>query len=260
MSLGMGISRIGRFAAVAGMAGVLVAGLGTPVASHAAGNHGRAVRNHGHTLPPNSHDWVVVSVAGASAPTTMVVEHGPKSPEFTVAISSTTTLVRRFNGKSDPSELSAGDHVQITAAAPVVAATTPATTTTTVAGAAPIIVATAIKDNSIQVAFTQINGRVLSVGRDLTQMVVRVTANEGANAAIRRGAIATVDTTATTVVTLTGGKPGTMADVRPGMVLTFWGLSNREGHIVFVPHDVTQLLASSANTLTKAAPNDNTPK
>jgi len=251
MSLRTGISRMGRFAAVAGMTGVLVAGLGMPVASHAAGGtHKNAASN----------DWVVVSVAGDTAPTSMVVQRGPNSREVTVDISPSTTIVRRFNGKSDPSELSAGDHVQITALTPVAAATTPATTTTTVAPAAPVITASAIKDNSIQVAYTQINGRVVFVGRGLERMVVRVTANEGSNAAIHLNDIATVDTTSTTPVDLIGKPNGTMADVRPGMVLTFYGLTNREGHIVFAPHDITQLLPTSAKTLTKAAPSNNTPK
>lgn len=253
MSLHTGISRMGRLATLAGMTGVLVAGLGMPVASHAAGNHGRAAN-------AKSDEWVVVSVAGDTAPTSMVVQRGPNSREFTVDISTSTTIVRRFNGKSDPSELNAGDHVQITAATPVVTATTPATTTTTVATAAPVITATAIKDNSIQVAYTQVNGRVVFVGRGLERMVVRVSANEGSNAAIPLGDIATVDTTSATHVDLIGKPNGTIADVRPGMVLTFYGLSDREGHIVFAPHDITQLLPTSAKTLTKAAPNDNTPK
>ncbi|MGH2346043.1 MAG: hypothetical protein ACRDG4_12515, partial [Chloroflexota bacterium] len=109
------------------------------------------------------------------------------------------------------------------------------------------------------VAYTQINGRVLFVGRAFDRMVLRVTANQGANAAIPRGDIATLDIAPTTRVTLIGKPNAGMADVRPGMVLTLWGLSNREGHIVFRPHDITQLLTNGANTLTRSAPSDSTP-
>ena len=234
MSLSARISRFGRIALVTGMAGVLAAGLGTPVAGHAAP---RAL------LPVKGGDFIVVSIAGNTAPTTMVVERGPDTPELTVAIGPTTTLVRRYDGPADLSQFSAGDQVHITGTG------TAATT----------ITATEVKDNSIQVAYTQINGRVRFVGRALDRMVLVVTANEGGNAAIARGDIATLDITPTTHVTLIGQPNATPANVRPGMVLTLWGLSNREGHIVFRPHDITQLLTSSANVLTKSAPSDSTP-
>jgi hypothetical protein len=231
MSLNTRISRIGRFAMVTGMVGLLAAGLGTPGASHAAPA----------LLKATGADFTVVSVAGNTAPTTMMVERSPNTPEITVAISPTTTLVRRFNGPADLSQFSAGDQVH------VIGTGTAATT----------ITATEVKDNSIQVAYTQINGRVLSISRAFDRMVLRVTANQGGNAAIPVGNIATLNITPATPVVLIGQPNATVTNVRPGMVLTLWGLSNRPGQIVFRPHDITQLL-TNAGVLTKSAPSDNT--
>jgi len=50
----------------------------------------------------------------------------------------------------------------------------------------------------------------------------------------------------------TGIKVSTIADVRPGMVLTMWGLTQNAAHVLVAPHDITQLLGNAA-TLTKAA-------
>ncbi len=233
MSLNTRISRFGRLAMATGMAGMLAAGVGTPGASHAAST----------LLKATGADFTVVSIAGNTAPTTMMVERGPDTPEIMVAISPTTTLVRRFDGPADLSQFSAGDQVHVTG--------TGTATTTIMAGE--------VKDNSIQVAYTQINGRVLFVSRTLDRLVVRVTANQGGNAAIPVGNIATLNITPTTPVDLIGQHNATPANVRPGMVLTLWGLSNRPGQIVFRPHDITQLLTNSANVLTKSAPSDSTP-
>jgi hypothetical protein len=233
MSLSTGISRFGRVAIAAGMVGMLAAGLGAPAASHAAPA----------LLKATGRDFTVVSIGGSTTSTTMMVQRGPDSPEISVIINPTTTLVRRFNGPAELSQFSAGDRVHITGTG------TAATT----------ITATEVKDNSIQVAFTQINGRVLFVSRALDRMVLRVTANQGSNAAIPVGNIATLNITPTTPVDLLGQHNGTVANVRPGMVLTLWGLSNRPGQIVFRPHDITQLLTNNANVLTKSAPGDNTP-
>jgi hypothetical protein len=231
MSLNTRISRFGRFAIVTGLAGMLAAGVGTPVASHAAPA----------PLKAAGRDFTVVSIGGSAVPTTMMVQRDPNSPEISVLISPTTTLVRRFNGPADLSQFSAGDQVHVTGTG------TAATT----------ITATEVKDNSIQVAYTQINGRVLYISRAFDRMVLRVTANQGGNAAIPVGNIATLNITPTTPVTLIGQHNATVANVRPGMVLTLWGLSNRPGQIVFRPHDITQLL-TNAGVLTKSAPGDNT--
>jgi hypothetical protein len=211
---------------------MLAAGLGTPGASHAAPA----------LLKATGADFTVVSVAGNTAPTTMMVQRGLDSPEISVAISPATTLVRRFNGPADLSQFSAGDQVHVTGTG------TAATT----------ITATEVKDNSIQVAYTQINGRVLYISRAFDRMVLRVTANQGGNAAIPVGDIATLNITPTTPVVLIGQSNATVANVRPGMVITLWGLSNRPGQIVFRPHDITQLL-TNAGVLTKSAPGDSTP-
>jgi hypothetical protein len=232
MSLNTRISRFGRFAIVTGLAGMVAAGVGTPASSHAASA----------PLKATGRDFTVVSIGGSTTATTMMVQRSPNTPEISVIISPTTTLVRRFNGPADLSQFSAGDQVHVTGTG------TAATT----------ITATEVKDNSIQVAFTQINGRVLYISRAFDRMVLRVTANQGGNAAIPVGNIAILNITPTTPVDLIGQPTGTVANVRPGMVLTLWGLSNRPGQTVFRPHDITQLL-TNANVLTKSAPGDNTP-
>jgi hypothetical protein len=56
------------------------------------------------------------------------------------------------------------------------------------------------------------------------------------------------------------GEPtASLAEVRPGMVLTQWGLTQNEAHVLFAPHDITQPLGN-AGALTKVAPSDNTPR
>jgi hypothetical protein len=246
--------RLGRLVSAVAMTGLLIAGLSAPLAGHAAPGTHRNVKLAA-ALKANKHDFIVISVAGNTAPTTMVVARGPYSAEITVAVSSTTTIVRRFDGKSDLSEVSPGDQVQIKGVR-TTAGGVAATNAATVTG----ITATAIKDVSIQVGFTQINGRVLYISRALDQLVVRVTANEGRYAAFERGAIATIDVTPATKFALLNNPNATTADVRPGMVLTGWGLSNRDSHIMFSPHDLTQLLPRAAAALAHAGQADTTAK
>jgi hypothetical protein len=225
---------------------MLLAGMVGPSASQAAGLGGQK-HLKGPLMPVRSQAFTVVSVP-STTPNTLIVQRSINGPEITVTISPTATLVRRFDGKSNLGELSGGDQVLITPMAPPTASS-PAVT----------IPAGVVKDVSIQVAYTQINGRAMFVSQALNEMVVGVTANEGRLAAIPVGDRAFVDVTPTTAVSLVGKPNATIADVRPGMVLTMWGLSDNVSHVVFAPHDITQLLSSAA-TLSKAAPDDNTPK
>ncbi|MGH2390477.1 MAG: hypothetical protein ACRDIE_19935, partial [Chloroflexota bacterium] len=129
MALRAHLSRMGRSITTAWPAGLLIAGLAAPIAGHAAPGLARGFK---------AQDFIVVSVAGNVAPTTMMVERRPDSPEITIAINPTTALVRRYNGPTNPSQFSAGDHVRIMGAS---------TTART-------ITATEVKDNNIQVAYT----------------------------------------------------------------------------------------------------------
>ena len=224
----------------AALGGLLLAGMLLPAASHAA------------ALPVRPQSFTVVSVP-STTPNTLIVQRSLTGPEITVTISPTATLVRRFNGKSNLGEFSGGDHVLITPVAPPMS-TGAATTAPTLA-----ITAGAVKDESIQVGYTQINGRVVFVDQALNQLVLIVTADEGKFAAIPVNDHAFVDVSPTTPVSLVGKPAATIADVRPGMVLTMWGLTQNEAHVLFAPHDITQLLGNAA-TLTKVAPSDSTPK
>jgi dihydrofolate reductase len=142
------------------------------------------------------------------------VQRSLTGPEITVIIGPTATLVRRFNGKSNLGEFSGGDHVLITPAAPPVS-TGAATPAPTVA-----ITAIAVKDESIQVDHTQINGRVVFVDQALNQLAPIVTADEGKLAAIPVRDHCFIDVSPTTPVSLVGKPTATMADVRPGILIT----------------------------------------
>ncbi len=231
---------VSRMLFTAALGGLVLAGTLVPAAGHAAAL----------TVRPQS--FTVVSVPSAT-PNTLIVQRSVTGPEITVTLSPAATIVRRFDGKSNLGEFSSGDHVLITRVAPPVA--TGAATTAPAAA----ITASAVKDDSIQVGYTQINGRVVFLNQALNQLVLIVTADEGKLSAIPVGDRAFVDVTPTTPVSLVGKPAATMADVRPGMVLTMWGLTQNEAHVLFAPHDITQLLGNAAS-LTKVAPNDSTPR
>ncbi len=185
-----------RFLAVAGLSAVMLTVLAGPAASQAAPIYVRA------------QSFTVVSVS-ASTPNTLIVQRSVTSPEITVVLSPTATIVRRFDGKSNLSEISAGDHIVVTPVAPPLPTAGPVTAT-----AAMSITAAAVKDDSIQVGYSQINGRVIFVNQALTQLQLIVTANEGRFAAIPVGDHAFIDVTPTTPAALIGKPSATPADVR----------------------------------------------
>lgn len=188
--------------------------------------------------------FTVVSVNTTSTPQTIEVQRGWAGPETTVGVAANTVFLRRYNGKSDISELSAGDSVLITG---------------TVAGTRTLL-ATTVKDMSIQVAYTQVNATVAFVSRDFSQMTVHIRAAQGPNAPFYAGSTVSADITPTTPVTLLGGMGGTIQQLRPGMAITFYGFSDRAGQVITNPHGITQIPAAQVNQLTVAAPNDNAPR
>jgi hypothetical protein len=218
MAAQVGFARIGRIMSAAGLAGILIAGLSMPITGYAAGGGGR---HTGQLAPARvAKQYTIVSLTPGT-PNTMVVQPDlAGSPQITVTISPTATIVRRYNGKSAFTELSVNDHVQVwPVRSTTPGATTPVTGTTS-------LVAARIKDVSIQLAFTQISGKVTAISLDKTQVTVLVTANRGANvSAFMVGKSATLDVTPTTVVHF-GKKTGTVADLQVGMILRTWGLSD----------------------------------
>jgi hypothetical protein len=186
--------------------------------------------------------FTVVSIPAASSATTqtILVQRTWDGPEFIIDVAPTTTIVRRFDGPSTLSEVSAGDHLLITGANL----------------GNHTIAATAIKDTSIQVGFTSINARVRYVARDFSAMAVRITANEHGNAAFGVGSTILVDITPTTPITLLQGA-GTVQQLRPQMLINIhYGLSNREGQVMFTAHDITELPQANAASLPQVAPAD----
>jgi hypothetical protein len=173
-----------------------------------------------------------------------VVQRDTTSPEITITVDPTTTIVRRFNGASDLSELSEGDQVTITG-------------TQQSSGA---IAATKVQNNSAQVGHSQINGMVLYAASDLSGVALKVTANEGSGAAFAIGSVVQVATTPATPIRFLNGHVGRVPDLRPGMRLTLYGLSDRAAQMVVSPHDIAQIPSKRAGVLTSAAPDDGTPR
>ena len=116
------------------------------------------------------------------------------------------------------------------------------------------LTASNIQDLSQQEAYTQINGAVLLVSHPAATITLRVTASEGQNAAFQRADIVRVIVRPTTAVTLRNGTAGTASQVRAGMRLTLYGLSDRATKTVLAPQGITQIAASGARTLSKVAP------
>jgi hypothetical protein len=191
------------------------------------------------TPPPTggSGNYTVVSVGGAATPTTMIVQTTANGPETTVRIGAGTIIRRRFDGSSSLLEINPGDRVYIVGSPQ-----------------GGLLTATRIDDNSIQVAGSQINGTVRGLSHDLRQVAVTITANEGARAAFALGFTVLIDVTATTPVAFVGGKSGTVAQLRPGMHVTLYGLSAIESHTIAGPRGVTQILPLNAAVLSEAAP------
>jgi hypothetical protein len=187
--------------------------------------------------------FTLVSVNNSITPPTLIVQRNEISPLTTIRVAGTTSIVRRFGGKSDVTELSPGDHLAISG--------------TNLGNHS--VNATRIKDNSIQVAGTQINATVSWVARDFGRMAVHVTANEGANAAFSVGNTILVnispDTPVIFLVGQGGGLPGVQG-LRPGMPITLHGFSDHEGQVILNPRDIEEILGEQVNALIRIAPND----
>lgn len=194
--------------------------------------------------------YTVVSVnSNATAPAvpTIVVERDATSRLITVRVPPGTPVLRRFGGASDLTELSAGDRVVITGSGP----------------RGSTIVAGKVQDTSVQMAGTQINGVVRYISRDFSRMSVNVTANEGAKAAFAVGSTVLVAITPSTPVLYIiapGAGSNGVQGLRPGVAITFFGLSDREGRVVLGPHDIKQIQSFQEDALIRTAPGDGEPR
>lgn len=216
------------------MAAAAIAGL--------ALHHGAPAKAHRTGDTAATWDYTVVSVAGNIPPSAFVVQRDEAGPLITVKVDPTTTMARRFGGVSNLSELSAGDEVTITG--------TPQPDGS--------IAASKVQDISVQVGHSQINGSVLYAASDLGGVALKVTANEGSGAAFGNGSVITVATTPSTTLRLLNGRMGRVPDLRPGMIVTLYGLSDRAAQMVLSPHGLEQIAAAHAGALTRTAPDDGT--
>jgi hypothetical protein len=149
---------------------------------------------------------------GTTAPTTLqmqTTDHGL----MTVAVSTATQIVRRYNGRSALDELSPGDTLSVVNVA-----------SGTTTGAA------IVKDWTIQRAFTRNVGRITGISTDLMRLTVRVLADSrytGQNP-FDEGQTIYVAVTPAMSVTLSDGSKGTVQDnLSPGLVITALGVYNR---------------------------------
>jgi hypothetical protein len=227
------------------MAAVLLAGLVTPLSSQAAGRGKNARLNSSRPAAAavNAGRFTIVSTScntTAGMPSTMVVQPGTTgSAQVTVTISPTTSIVRRYDGKSNCTELSANDKVQIwrVRQAPAIGApgaTAPATPTTP-------LTAARIQDFSIQVAYTEIVGVITAAIASTTtttptvQLTVTVVANKGPKtSAFKVAQIITIDAPATTSVSI-GKTTETAANLQVGQIIRANGLSDSVTSIMFAP-------------------------
>ena len=243
-------ARLAPIAGIAAVAGMLFAGLGTPAPTHAAG---RILPRASHALLSKADVYVIVSLTPGTANSMVVRDSVTSDPPITVTLGPTAKIVRRYDGKSSFAELSVNDRVNVWPAA--VAGTQSITATTPISGSQPLV--TRVKDLSIQVAYTQIAGKITAISADKTQLSVLVTANKGSNkAAFMVQQNVTLNVTASTPVYL-GKKAGTVADLQPGMVIRTWGLSDAVTGVMSAPHAIHVVPQKAAGQTDTGTTTDN---
>lgn len=165
-------------------------------------------------LPAVSHlSGTLQAGFATTAPTSLQVVTS-QGITMTVNVSTTTQIVRRYNGKSALDELSPGDKIGVSGS---MSGTT-------------AITATALKDFTIQRAFTRNVGRITAISSDMTKLTVRVLRDSRAEAhnPFDEGSTIYVAVTPTMTVTLADGSQGTVQDsLSPGLVITTLGVYNR---------------------------------
>src|SRR5581483_10954025 len=137
-----------------------------------------------------------------------------------VLVTSSTKLVRRYNGQSALDEFSPGDNLSV---AGVMSGTMAMT-------------ATLVKDNTIQKAFTRNVGSITAISPSstsgLTQISVQVLHDSRVKSQnpFHVGATLTFTVSSAMTVTLADGSAGTVANLTSGMTIVSLGVFNRHGH------------------------------
>ena len=203
---------IGKSARIAILGTALLMGLGAsqlgPAAAHAA-------------VPASNTalGGALQAGFGITAPTTLMVQ-SPKHGLVSVLVSSSTKLVRRYNGQSALDEFSPGDNLSVVG---VMSGTTAMT-------------ATLVKDNTIQKAFTRNVGSITalspSASSGMTQISVQVLRDSRVKSQnpFRIGSTITFTVASAMTVTLANGSAGTVASLSTGMTIVSLGVFNRHAH------------------------------
>lgn len=187
----------------------LVAGLSLPAVALASGRGGTAPVPKREVRPHFVSGIVATAPATTTAPTTMTVTT-VGGINVTVAVSTTTKIVRRYNGASALAEISAGDEVYAWGSFD------PTSTAT--------FDAVRIKDWSIQRAYTRVNGVV--TGLSSGGVTLDVGKGRAKLSPYRHGETIYVDFSATTVV-VSGSVTVTVSDVVTGTHIMALGLFDR---------------------------------
>jgi hypothetical protein len=232
-------TRVSRIFGLAALAGLTLASIANPLPSQAAKPFPRVVR----PVLVSTTEYVIVAVNPGTPNTLQVRDPLTGALPITVTLSPTANIVRRYNGKSSFGELEVSDRVTLWPAK--------ATSVLTPTAIAPVtsttVLVTRVKDFSIQVAYTQIAGKITAISADKTQIGLQVTATKGHNvAAFQVGQNITLDVSATTPVFL-GKKTGTVADLQVGMILRTWGLSDGATGVMPAPHALHVVPLKSAS-------------
>lgn len=144
-------------------------------------------------------------------------------PAVRLVVSATTSIVRRYNGKADVSQLERGDALALDGSFEQ--------------RPALVFDATSIKDNSEQDAFTSALVKVDAYTYDPTTMTATGRATVLSNRAhdpYHRGEVVRVRFSATTTVTMRGGQPGSLAGLTGVSYLAVAGRYDRYAHVLYV--------------------------
>ncbi len=169
-------------------------------------------RGRGQTQRPANLQGVVVALGGVSAPTTLTLRAG-SAVTLTVTVGVSTTIVRRYDGRSSLDELSPGDYLQLWGRYET--------------GSSTVFDARRVKDVSIQRAYTRVVGTIsqvtsggasLNVGRGLDKRTPYV-----------HGDLVQLSYAPNALV-VSGSITMTAAAVQPGAYVLALGVYDRHSH------------------------------
>ena len=202
-------------------AAALAAGLVLPVAASAAGSPGGPGRHDGlrhddrlrHASSSSGQqrhmvDGILRRMSGTTTPATLTVQAGSRT--VTVTVPTTTTFLRRDNGRSSLDEVMAGDRVTVWGSFEN--------------GSPATFDAQRIKDWSIQRAYTRVVGSVATVQNGV--VTLRVARGRSEHSAYWHGEDVWVTVPSSAIVTAGSGAVRVNA-VRPGMRVLVLGLYDR---------------------------------